>query len=124
MTYIFRCRNCLARVEGHLPNPEDHAHVVCALCGSDRGWTRDYRAEAASVAVSALKRDRERGTDGESGRKALRDLFLPTMDDFRSPSDPTGEKGMREWNDRHGPRETNKKPLYPDVPKRSFAISK
>lgn len=85
---------------------------------------RDYRAEGFCADVTRLKLERERGLDGDSARKAQRDLFLPTMDDFKSPSDPTGEKGMRDWLERHVPRESNKRPLYPEVPRRTFAVSR
>lgn len=82
---------------------------------------RDYRSEAVGfTGLAEMKRQRELGLDGDSGRKQMRDLFLPTADDYRSPEDPTGQKGLREWNERHGPRPSNKRPLYPEVERKVF----
>lgn len=116
-TYCFRCRLCGFRTESTysaLPN------VPCADCGIET-LRRDYKAESVGFnGLAQLRKEREAGTDGKSGKEAMRDLFLPKAEDFRSPTDSTGERGMREWNDRHAPRESNKAPLYPEVPKRSF----
>lgn len=82
---------------------------------------RDYQAEGVGFSgISELKRQRESGLDGLSGRKAQRDIFLPTAKELRSPSDPDGQKGIRAWAERHGPRDSNKKPLYPDMDKKQF----
>lgn len=82
---------------------------------------RDYRSEGVGFSgLAEMARQREQGLDGLSGRKAQRDLFLPTARDFAKPGDRDGQKGMREWNERHGPRPTNKDPLYPDVDKKVF----
>jgi hypothetical protein len=82
---------------------------------------RDYRAEGTAVTgIVELKKQREAGTDGLSGKKAQRDLFLPTAEENRSKSDPTGQKYIRDWNEHHGPRERNKRPLYPETDKRLY----
>lgn len=110
-TYCFRCRVCEATFQ--IPATTWHGSA-CPTCGMD-GIVRDYRAEGVGVQVVQLQRERERG-----GRSAVRDTFLPTAKDFESPSDPDGAKGIRQWADEHAPREGNSKPLYPDIPKRSF----
>lgn len=109
-TYCFRCPNCGMPTQRATPTAEQ-----CLECNFFGALKRDYRAENVGVAVVALQRERERG-----GRTAVRDTFLPTAKDFESPTDPDGAKGIREWADTHGPREGNNKPLYPDIPKRSF----
>jgi len=71
-----------------------------------------------TVAVSnlvQLKNERENG-----GARAVRDKFLPTARDFAGPADPDGTKGLQEWGDTHEPKNGNSKPMYPDIPKRSF----
>ena len=88
-------------------------------CGSE--YARDYRAEGAAVTgLVEMKKQREAGTDGLSGKKAQRDLFLPTAAENRTKADPTGQKYIREWNEKHIPRERNKKPLYPETDKRLY----
>ena len=114
MTYCFRCPECGAR-------QETRAYDVVPWCLQDHGrvgaapMQRDYRSENAAPAVTQLKREREAG-----GRSAVRDLFLPKAKDFESPSDPDGSKGIRQWNDEHGPREGNKAPLRPETKRVSF----
>jgi len=127
MTYCFKCLWCGYRVDTNVREPaptcKHFGTMTMGVVDEEVTMQRDYRAENVGVNVAELKSQRERGLDGESGRKAQRDVFLPTMSEFVGAGDPTGEKGMREWNDSHAPRETNKRPLYPDVPKRSFAVS-
>lgn len=78
---------------------------------------RDYRAEnVGATGMVEMKRQREQGLDGLSGKKAYRDLFLPTAEENRTREDPTGERYIRRWNDEHEPRPTNKTPLRPDLP--------
>lgn len=48
---------------------------------------------------SGVKVSRD-GTDHE-----LAELFLPNNDEFISPSDPDGTKGMRNWHETHRPKE-------------------
>lgn len=112
--FCYKCPECGRRYEYTTPDSKD-------TCECHAGLVRDYKAESVGFnGLAQMKEQREKGTDGLSGRKAMRDLFLPTAKEMASPSDPSGEKGMREWNDKHGPRDSNKAPLYPDVSKRSF----
>ena len=109
--YLFRCRDCGRRHAGFDPDPK---LLACESCGSP--VIRDYRAEGVNDGASAkLKRERE-----GKGDAYMRDQFLPTAKDYAGPGDPDGSKGLREWNDTHGPREGNKNPLRPEVPKRVF----
>lgn len=62
-----------------------------------------------------LKVERERG-----GASAVRDMFLPTAKDMAGPGDPDGTKGIQEWADEHQPKMGNKRPMYPDIPRRSW----
>lgn len=104
--YCYRCRNCGVRWEG------DFAGQHC----TSPDVARDYQAEGVGVAVVGLKREREAG-----GRSTVRDKFLPTLSDFKGPTDPDGTKGMRTWADEHDPKPGNKTPLYPEgIPKRSW----
>ena len=118
MRYCFRCPVCGNTTE-YFRRDEP---IYCGPCARNSSlqtyiqMTRDYRAENASVATAALKQNRERGTDGASGRAEMRDLFLPTVSEI-------GEQGVRDWNDSHIPRETNRKPLYPEVPRQYFPVS-
>lgn len=111
---------------GELPS-ETGETLLCGVClGTDLAGPqvellRDYKAEAVGFSgLAEMKRQREQGLDGLSGRKAQRDIFLPTAQDFAKPGDRDGQKGIREWAERHGPRETNTKPLYPEMEKRTF----
>jgi hypothetical protein len=113
MTYCFKCDTCGASWEHS--SQQLGLHPVNG-CGQPR-VLRDYRAEAASPQVANLKREREAG-----GRSAVRDMFLPTAKDYESPSDPDGSKGIRKWADEHAPADGNKRPDYPDMPKKSFAM--
>lgn len=116
MTYCFVCPECGAR-------QETNAYDNVPWCLMDHGrdgvqpMKRDYRAEAASPQVANLKREREAG-----GRSAVRDMFLPTAKDYESPSDPDGSKGITKWAEEHAPTDSNKRPDYPDIPKKSFAM--
>lgn len=108
-TYCYRCRSCGQRWSGG----DGH---LCSL----PDVVRDYQAENVGPLTASLKRMRERGLDGISAQKALRDVMLPTADEMRTPSDPTGQKGIRAWAERQVPKEGNKKPLYPDMEKQVF----
>jgi hypothetical protein len=82
---------------------------------------RDYKAEGVGFnGLAEMRKQREQGLDGLSGRKAQRDIFLPTAEDMRKPGDPTGQKGLRAWNERHEPRESNKAPLRPETERTTF----
>lgn len=67
-----------------------------------------------------MKKQREQGLDGLSGRKEQRDLFLPTAEELAGPGDRSGQKAIREWAEKHTPKDDNKKPLYPEMEKRTF----
>lgn len=113
--YIFACRSCGAWTEGIEPDPMAVDHIACGACGAQRGWKRDYRAEGVVANTAGLARER----DGKDNTW-FRDNFLPTAKDYAGPSDPDGSKGLQKWNDEHGPRDDNHKPVRPEVPKRVF----
>ena len=108
-TYCYRCRSCGQRWSDRT----DH------LC-SDPDVVRDYQAEGVGPLLAASKRTRDRGLEGISAQKELRDLMLPTADEMRTKEDPTGQKGIRKWAERQVPKEGNRKPLYPDMEKQVF----
>jgi len=114
MTYCFTCRECGYRVESNVREPVPTCSR--ALHGSVV-MQRDYRAENAAPQTFGLKREREAG-----GRRAMRDAILPTVEDFKSPEDPDGEKGLRAWADETKPKEGNKNPLWPDMKKKVFSV--
>jgi len=115
MTYVFTCPECGRYVETSVREPSPSC--ACKKMAHPTEMARNYRAEAASPQVANLKREREAG-----GRSAVRDMFLPTAKDYESPSDPDGSKGIRKWADEHAPADGNKRPDYPDMPKKSFAM--
>jgi hypothetical protein len=78
---------------------------------------RDWRAEGVGIGEGVRESRKEMSNSG------YRDLFLPTAEDMMSADDPTGQKGLREWAETHGPREDNKRPMYPEMDKRVFATS-
>jgi hypothetical protein len=83
------------------------------LCSRDgRRLRRDYRRDSPQLNIVNLKRTNAVSYDETD--------FLPTAEDFASPEDPDGEKGLRRWNETHIPRETNKNPRYPKVKKEVF----
>src|SRR5262249_46132747 len=116
MMYCWRCPLCDCTAETPIREaPLCHPEYTTSGHSSPVSMKRDYRAEAASPTVAGLKREREAG-----GARALRDHFLPKASDFAGPSDPEGTRGIRAWADRHGPKEGNRRPLWPDIPRRSF----
>lgn len=113
-TYCYRCSGC-----GDTQVSSQHGGIGQHNCGSE--YVRDYRAEGIAVnGLVEMKKQREAGTDGLSGKKAQRDLFLPTAAENRTKSDPTGQKYIHSWNEKHGPRPANKSPLYPETDKRLY----
>jgi hypothetical protein len=108
--YCFKCRTCGQRWQTGDP---DH------LC-SHPDMARDYQSEGVAPLTAGLKRMRDRGLDGLSAQKELRDLMLPTAEEMATPQDPTGQKGIRAWAERQVPKEGNKKPLYPEMEKQVF----
>lgn len=100
-TYCFRCPGC-----GRSRTSNNREFLQCGKC-----WlydVRDYRTEGVGVAVAGLKLEREEG-----GQAALARYMLPHNDDFKSPEDPDGTKGMREWRENHQPKAGNSKPYWP-----------
>jgi hypothetical protein len=87
------------------------APPLCTYCG--KPLQRIYSVVLGNGLQ--LQRERERG-----GASAVRDLFLPTAKDFAGPNDPDGSKGIQSWAEEHSPQTGNKKPLYPDIPKKVF----
>ncbi len=55
---------------------------------------RDYSAEFDSHSFHIPVHMQSRNTSSKSD-------FLPSTKDFESPTDPTGEKGMKDWKDTH-----------------------
>ena len=109
MTYCFRCLEC--GWQGEFASRDTPLHT----CAGGATVVRDWKRENAAPATLQLKREREAG-----GRTAIRDLFLPKQEDFADASDPEGEKGMQGWLEEHGPKDSNKSPLYPDHKRKSF----
>ena len=111
-TYCYRCPDCGAALTGTDRDLNDGAvHCTSPI-------KRDWRAEAVGIGSGVRESRREHTASG------YRDLFLPTADDFAGePGDPDGQKGLREWAETHGPAESNKRPLYPEMEKRIFATS-
>jgi len=66
---------------------------------------RDFRADAPLLNLNELRKT--------SHPDYSDSLFLPSTKDYESPSDPTGEKGMKEWVETHQPREGNTKAKAP-----------
>ncbi len=117
-TYCYYCPAC-----GLESTAGDRETRVCGPCLiQDQKVVeikRDYKAERVGFnGLAELRRQRETGTDGLSGKKAMRDLFLPTAKEMAKPGDPTGQKGLHEWNEKHEPRESNKAPLRPETDRR------
>ncbi len=106
--YVYRCS------AGHPFESYIHGATQCPMhFGTE--VTRNYQAENVTPNVAALQRERE-GRDTEW----FKQNFLPTADDYKSPDDPDGSKGLRQWNDEHAPRDGNKNPARPDMPKAVF----
>jgi hypothetical protein len=124
MMYCFVCRDCGYRVETNVREPAP-THFHSWKPGAKKNvqplrevtMQRDYRTENVAPQVVQLKREREAG-----GRSAVRDMFLPTAKDFESASDPDGQKGLRKWADETKPKDGNKKPYWPDMKKKTFAV--
>lgn len=106
--YCFRCPGCGLRFEDVDPDPLR----PCPACGGGP-VNRDYRAEGFSVGPGV------RDIRGMSHEEAAR-LFLPTTEDFKSPEDPDGTKGLRKWREEHVPK--NPRAFHPEerLLRRSF----
>jgi hypothetical protein len=107
VVYIWKCDLCGGREE----NFRNAEPPIC----DGQPMRRDWRGEGVGFGVASLKKDRE-----GNGTRAIRDRFLPTTKDFAGPSDPDGEKGMHGWLDEHVPKDSNKRPMYPDHSKSIF----
>lgn len=104
--YVYKCRDCGARLEGTDRDLNDGA-VHCST-----PIARDYRAEAVGFAVSKLARERKEGTDKDLAR-----VFLETAEEAAHPGDPDGSKTIREWNETHMPKEVSEsKAIRPEMP--------
>lgn len=111
-TYCYKCSECGLTATSASRNRTGS----CSVGHPAAPIVRDYRAEnAGATGMVQLKHERSMG-----GRAAYRDAFLPTAEDYASPSDPDGERGLRTWADEHQPTEDNKRPLYPDIKRRSW----
>lgn len=113
-TYCFYCRNCGAGFTADTRDP------AAPFCCDEPVMVRDYRGEAVAPAIASLKREREMG-HSRSMAEAQKSIFLPTQDEFRTPEDPSGSKGMNNWLETHGPKPGNKNPVYPDRDKTVLA---
>jgi hypothetical protein len=58
--------------------------------------SRFYRADKLHASLVELKKARNGFADAS--------LFLPTTEDYKSPVDPDGTKGLRQWNEDHSPK--------------------
>jgi predicted nucleic acid-binding Zn-ribbon protein len=110
MTYCFKCNACGAAFQ-----LSDREAPGCYECGEP--LTRDWRAENVGIGSGVRESKREMTTSG------YRDLFLPTADDFASTDDPSGQKGLRNWAETHGPKEGNTRPVYPEMERQVFPTS-
>lgn len=108
--YCYRCTNCGATITLHLRDL-----VMCGEC-HEPAMVRDYRAENVGMTgLVQLKKEREGGSARDT-----RDLFLPTAEELATPEDPSGQKALQDWNERHAPAEGNKTPLRPETEKKVF----
>lgn len=110
-TYCFKCP------DGHAWTQETNIGTLCAEPDCHMSAIRDWRAEAVGIGSGVRESRNEFTTSG------YRDLFLPTADDMRTPEDPSGQKGLREWAETHGPKADNKRPVYPEMERKTFAVS-
>jgi hypothetical protein len=106
--YVYRCS------AGHRFESYAHGATQCPEHFNTE-LTRDYRAEGVTPNTAALARER-----GGQDIEWFKQNFLPTADEFAGPGDPDGSKGLTKWNDEHGPKDSNKAPARPTVPKRVF----
>lgn len=111
MTYCYICPNCDHKVEA-----QNRDVRTCLSCGT-ADYRRDWQGEGVGIGSGVRESNREHTVSG------YRDLFLPTADDYRTPEDPSGQKGLRDWAETHGPAESNKSPRYPEMDKKIFATS-
>lgn len=111
MTYCFVCPN------GHRTQAQnrDPLGYDCYDCGEP--LRRDWQTEGVGIGEGVRESRREHTNSG------YRDLFLPTADDYKSPDDPDGQKGLRDWAETHGPREDNKRPMWPEMDRKVFPTS-
>jgi hypothetical protein len=104
--YLYECTRCGTRQQlsatiGDVPSAPD-----CECGGATQ---RSYRSEGVGLAIRNLKIERDPNFSER--------LFLPDASDFASPTDPDGQKGLREWNENNVPKEGNKNPRRPKVDK-------
>lgn len=114
--YCFKCTHCGVRLEGLTPQAGELMNK-----GQPHVFVRDYHAEGVGFnGLAEMKRQRELGLDGLSGRSEQRDLFLPTAEELATPKDPRGQKAIRDWADKHKPAEKNRQPLWPAMEKKVY----
>jgi len=114
--YVFRCLNCGAPFESKNINTQQPV-----FCCAYPMLKRDYRAEGVGFSIPGRAKERRYEDKNE-----LRDLFLPTAEEFISPDDPDGSKGIDHWNETHVPAEGNTNPIRPERPlhsRKSFPVS-
>jgi hypothetical protein len=108
--YCWVCRTCGAQTHSNTnETPPEHN---CP--DGTPAVKRDYAAENVGIGEGVRESRRELSNSG------YRDLFLPTAEDYMGPDDIDGQKGLRKWADEHGPREDNKRPMWPEMTKTQF----
>lgn len=115
--YSYLCPGCGASAALNRPISEGPpVEVFCEQHTNPVSMKRDYRSDVP-VFGNRVEMAREREAGGAS---AMRDLFLPTNDDYKGPADPDGNKGMKQWREEHSPRESNKRPNWPGSVSKEF----
>lgn len=91
--YTFKCSDCnyqfILSASIH-DGPADAPN--CPNCGAvaRRNLRADLEGQRVHIPMHMSARNTSNKTD-----------FLPSTKDFESPTDPTGEKGMKKWKDEH-----------------------
>ena len=112
--FVFVCPSCGYQVTTNIRDPAP----TCELRGDGRVVTmrRDYRAEGVGFGnLGQLKFERENGSAQD-----LKKLVLPTGEYYANKDDPDGQVGLRKWADSVSPKSGNKRPVYPEIQKRSY----
>lgn len=88
--YSFKCVACGHRTDEQRGMGESSSPVC--MCGErmERDWHREWKSQSTHIPLHMSSRNTSQKSD-----------FLPSTKDFESPTDPTGEKGMKEWKDTH-----------------------
>ncbi len=104
--YLWKCLECGRKVRAV-------RYVDGRICAGGHKMVRDYRSENVGLGTGVRASREPTKAEAEA-------LFLPSGDDLATPADPTGQKALREWNETHGPKPENKRPLRPKVDKELF----